>query len=222
MNCFKTLQERSNHWKEKNDCTVKMTALVLQTSYENAWNITNKLGRKARKGLQSEIAIFPKFREMGLELTEIVTEAKTIKTLERLRIRGKYIIITRRHVLYHENGKTYDWTEGRQHRIIRIYKVTGTPIGTDPDCDTLQLDYVSNVTLATKTRTRKTGYCWKLIRTDTGATVELYKRKPTKIAESVTWGLLRLKSAPSVGLELHSIAAFGKRKEIYRNNSICR
>jgi len=216
-NTFDSLQERSNLHREHNDCTVKMTALVLDTSYEDAWNITKSWGRKARKGMRTAIDILPKMREMGLRITEVRTSAKTVTSFEKLGRLGSYIIMTNSHVLFHRNGKTYDWTEGRRHRIVSIFLVDGTLDDghIDTECNTLDHDYHSRVELCKPVRKRKSaGITWKLVRMDTGATVASYKRKPTAKIAGILRGSLRLVSDPSVDLEIQQIKQFGGKESI--------
>ena len=213
---FNKLKERSTFHREDKDCTVKMMALVMGTSYEDAWNITAKLGRKPRKGMASVSLLFPHLEAAGLTLIETSVHAKTIKTLDRSYHAGRYIVQTSGHILFHKDGKTYDWTQGRQHRIKRIWRVSGDVDATmiNPACDTLELDYYSRTKLASKARTRSSNYCWKLINVDSGETLAQYKRKPTKVIENVYCGG-RVGSDPKAQLAVRSIRKAGKPTVTY-------
>lgn len=207
---FKTLHDQSAKYGETNDCSVKMIALVLGTSYENAWNLARKWGREPRKGMNTIGTVIPKLREMGLNIWECASPARTIKTFERCCRSGKFIIRTSGHVLYNENGKTYDWTEGRQHRIENVFRVEGTAAGHpdfNPECTELEHDFQSRKILASPLRTRKTQYCWKLVYVGTGEVVARYKRRPEKIANALKQGRLSLRSRPDAALRLEQMRA---------------
>lgn len=53
---------------------------------------------------------------------------RTVKSAARILTKGKYFVKVRRHALALVNGKVQDWTEGRQHRIIQVWKVKGSAI----------------------------------------------------------------------------------------------
>ena len=186
---FQILKERSNEHREDNDCTVKCLALMLGTSYEDAWNRCKAWGRKEREGFNL-MKHFPELEENGLTVTTQHRPAKTVKTFQRLGLRGRYAVHTTSHILYYEDGVVHDWSDSRQLRILAVFKIEGTVDRStiNPECSELNHDYHSRVALARAKRTRKTGYLWKMIRLDTGETIKKYKRRPNKEIEMVYSG----------------------------------
>ena len=156
MKDFASLLKISQSYGEKGACTVIMTAIVLDTTYEDAWNLTNKAGRPPRKGMYHK-DMFKTFEARGVVPSVIYNRGKTyingklkfttpvvcddhsrlryVKVVNDLTTylprQGTFIVVTKAHVLTVVNGKVQDWTEGRLHRVLTIYKVTGTPCNQD-------------------------------------------------------------------------------------------
>jgi hypothetical protein len=184
---FEHLRSQSSQFGEHKDCTVKLVALALRTSYADAWNLCKAAGRKPRTGMFPH-EYHPILIRHGLTLTRISHPARSVKALEAYKLRGRYIVSTSRHVLYYEDGQAQDWTTDKQNHIEAIYKIDGEAVGTNPDCSTLNTNATEARLLLKPKRTRKTGVCWKMIRCDTGDTLCTYKRKPTKQISSLARG----------------------------------
>jgi len=114
---------------EHNDCAVKAVALTCRVPYGVAHVTLKQLGRSNGRGtpiFMTEEAI----EKLGYEMVELKRNRQpggsryTPKTIgERLK-RGYWLCRVRHHIFAVVNGMVLDWTDGRQHRIERIYRVT--------------------------------------------------------------------------------------------------
>lgn len=231
MRDFNSLLTTARSYGETNTCTVIMTAIVLDTTYEDAWNITNKAGRKPRKGMVTR-DIFKPLEGRGIQVSLIYKRSKTyingklkftapvvdgdhsrlrdVKVVNDLTTylprHGTFIIQTKGHVLTVVDGKVQDWTEGRLHRVLTIYKVTGTPCNHDHSATIPEgLGLTTKQYKAPSERTRRDKTSWELVRLDTGMAVTYYKRKPSRVARSIQAGTAYLPSAPEAPLALRNL-----------------
>ena len=131
--------------KDNNQCTVVAVSLLCDISYPEAFQACKVLGnRKAGRGMPRGICQMV-MRDLGFKLTQIKTKREsdyTWKMVEDLYPRkadgsqytpksigqllpdsGRYLLQFDRHVASYIDGKIEDWTNGRQHRIIGIWKV---------------------------------------------------------------------------------------------------
>jgi len=203
---FEKLHERSKFHGEHKDCTVKMTAQVLRTSYEDAWNLLKSLGRPTRKGFYPD-NIIRKLKGMGLRIEwKSFNGIKSIKAFERMRLKGRYIIVTSNHTLYHEDGTTHDWSAGRQHHVTDIYEVNGEAHADliNPECDTLRLTPSDVRVLSKPVRKRSSSFCWEIVHAIDGTVVSRFKRKPTSKIKALLAGRLYSLADRSARLQIRS------------------
>jgi len=103
-------------------CSVIALASVADISFGKARAIMAKQGRKERQG-----ALLPwitkAVESRNLKCTAIPVQSKTMKTITRELSQGKYLVFVRGHVAAVVDGVINDWTEGRAHRIVRVYKI---------------------------------------------------------------------------------------------------
>ncbi len=121
---------------------MKAIALATGTKYAKVHYEFKKVGRRDRCGTrrpQQEkvldalgyelklVHVADKVRRfMPLEDRGIKNKfkSKTITTLaNELPSRGVFIVYTRGHMLCARGGKVLDWTDGRRHRILEVYRV---------------------------------------------------------------------------------------------------
>lgn len=119
---FKTISKESKRHGETNDCAVKAVTLVSNHPYSYVHKLFKKHGRRDRQGTYPSTTRRV-IRELGMFADDVQTDAKTIKTL-RLPAKGRYLVNVRGHILAVINGKVQDWTDGRQHRILSIRKLS--------------------------------------------------------------------------------------------------
>lgn len=127
MDLLKTIDQKSVSHNEKNDCAVRAVSIVTNYSYDDVHYIFSLCGRKQRHGTKWETTE-KAVRLLRFRMVEITNtySSRTIRTLEReLKRRGKnrLLVRVRGHVLPVVNGKVYDWTSGRCHRIQKVYRL---------------------------------------------------------------------------------------------------
>lgn len=115
---------------ETKDCSVKAVAFVCKVSYDTAHAALRKQGRRNRKGAYTG-QIINACASLGFKVEQINpyqvhrTGAKTVRTAEG-KFAGNCLIFVRGHVLASVDGRIKDWTEGRMHRLLAVYRVTRT------------------------------------------------------------------------------------------------
>jgi len=133
MSLPKQLAAKSKSFGEKNDCSVKAVAIVMNASYEEAHTALKNAGRRSGKG-----ASVPMIMEAIRSLGGYVTGWKDIKNhggtsqrrcpvsriAGRLPRKGRYLALTRNHIAAVKDGEVLDWTEGRRHQVIFTWEVS--------------------------------------------------------------------------------------------------
>ena len=118
---YKTCQQASKSRREDNDCAVIAVSIVSNHPYDYVHEIFRQHGRKNRRGTPRHMTRSV-VRELGMFMEgPIEFEGKTIKSL-RLPKDGRFLIVTRGHILAAINGKICDWTSGRKHRPKCIWR----------------------------------------------------------------------------------------------------
>jgi hypothetical protein len=123
---YEQLRKAAVEMDERKDCAVKAVAVVAGLPYAEAHQHMEAAGRKRRDGTQDYITRRV-LKSLGLKTEQVDVKARTVRTLEReLKYRsGNFLVWTSsgRHVMAIKNGKSYDWTQGRLHRILRVERV---------------------------------------------------------------------------------------------------
>jgi len=124
---FQLLCKSSNSRGEKKDCSVKALAVVADLTYDAAHLLMAKMGRKNGDGAHTGQSLAA-LKELGKTYDDVTdramfAEIKTIKSLQKLGLNGKYLITVSGHILAMKGGEIHDWTNDRQHRIKKIYRV---------------------------------------------------------------------------------------------------
>lgn len=131
---FAKMAEESKAINERNDCAVKALALCAGIPYDQAHTLLRRNGRRWRKSTKWHV-FWPAFESLGLKREQFTTRHKTIVAFGRRPPHGTYLIATRGHLACCRDGKVEDWTEGRRHRIQRVWRVTkvGDPVELTPE-----------------------------------------------------------------------------------------
>jgi hypothetical protein len=119
------IQKASDRMREHSDCAVKAVAIVCGVPYKVAHQALKDQGRMNRKGTHSYMTHCA-IRSLGKTTIPCNDrfKAKTINTLAKeLPSRGVFLVSVKGHVLACRGGQILDWTEGRRHRILEIYRV---------------------------------------------------------------------------------------------------
>ena len=126
------LKKVSKSYNEKNDCAVKAVAVVANASYQEAHEALRLAGRKPRRGTPLPV-IFAALRSLG-----VYHEFKTVadhrgkdmgrcpisRVRSRLPRKGRFLVLTRSHILAVVDGVVLDWTEGRRHQARYAWEVS--------------------------------------------------------------------------------------------------
>ena len=123
---FKRILAESKKKNEHRDCAVRAVAIATDYEYDDTHFVFETCGRRRRKGTPwgvTEKAVHL-LRFRMIDVTDQFS-SKTVCTLEReMRWRrDSYLVRVSRHVLAVKGGRVHDWTQGRRHRIISIYKL---------------------------------------------------------------------------------------------------
>ena len=76
MNTYIEIAKRAREYGETNCCTVIMTALALETTFEDAWNLMHQKGRKIGKGLTYSQYV-EALNERGITLVNVYERYRT-------------------------------------------------------------------------------------------------------------------------------------------------
>lgn len=114
----------AKYYKDRNFCTVVALAVTCQQSFGKAYHTMKRLGRQDTKGAQYGL-IYKAVDILGFKAEKVNgLYGKQVKSVTKLLpSTGLYMVHVRGHVLAVRNGEVIDWTEGRAHRIIRVYKI---------------------------------------------------------------------------------------------------
>ena len=131
MKQFKSLKEhpfRTSVMKERADCTVIATAIACRIPYPEAHEMVRMMGRPNRQGFYTNIIAesLPQFGYEAIELKRIKQKNGSLytpKTIGKKLKSGYYICQVNGHAFAVVNGVVEDWTDGRRHRIKRIWKI---------------------------------------------------------------------------------------------------
>ena len=109
---------------ETNDCTVRAIVNTCDISYDEAWLIMQKIGRKPRRG--ANFNIFIRLYRERFNIEELRLPPLTLNTIIPIMIKGKYIIRIKRHVFAVVDGKILDTgISPAFSKVINVWKVKG-------------------------------------------------------------------------------------------------
>lgn len=122
---FKSILSDVRATGDCNSCTVVAFSVLTGVPFKTAQAMFDAEGRERGKGfgLFKTIAMIEARGKTVRDVTPFV-KAKTIRGLKKEGLRGNYLIDVRGHVLAMTGGEIHDWTDGRCHRIIRVFKVS--------------------------------------------------------------------------------------------------
>ena len=110
-------------------CCVRALQYAFDLTYENANGIAEQFGRKQNAGMYRN-QWEPMFEQMAKRKRRAFRRVpkkywpgKTVASFAKEAGRGTYIVGTRGHMLCIKDGKVWDWTEGRRHRVESVYVV---------------------------------------------------------------------------------------------------
>ncbi len=113
---------------ETNDCSVIAIAIACRYTYKKSHQIMSEVGRQKRKGASNMEILLAANRDFELTPIKNLKQKSgsrfTPKTIGNKLKAGYYIAFVNGHVFSIVNGTVHDWTQGRQHHITEVWKVT--------------------------------------------------------------------------------------------------
>ena len=131
---LKTIHNTSEYKSDRGCCAVVATAVVFDLDFKTAQQYYDRAGRKRRSG--TSLFTIGKVMAELKHLQPVKVEEENPKTYTKgktmtanncinyLDGNCNYIALTTNHAIGIKAGKVEDWTEGRRHRITKLYKVT--------------------------------------------------------------------------------------------------
>ena len=106
---------------EHNDCAIRAVAVATGEDYDKVHDLFQNYGRQNRCRSKWGMELRA-MKDLGYKCTPEIVKAKTVRTLEREVMAGRnYMVAVRGHLLGIHQGKVYDWSQGRQHRVHIVY-----------------------------------------------------------------------------------------------------
>jgi hypothetical protein len=127
---YKNCVSVGNSMGDRSYCSVIALATGAQIPHKKAYHVMRQYGRKHKQGAWTHESLAA-FQSLGFE-TKLVTsdypEVKTVITAERHLPKDKTFLITiRGHIFTMRNGVIEDWSEGRKHKIKKIFEIIPQP-----------------------------------------------------------------------------------------------
>ena len=128
MNEFQAACKEAANYREHNDCSVKAATIISGKPYWHIHSLFADRGRKHRHRTPQKISREVIEDDLKMETVEIFPRKPcggrfTPITIGKYYPQGKYFVFTRGHMFALVDGKVIDWTKGRRHRVIKVWKV---------------------------------------------------------------------------------------------------
>jgi hypothetical protein len=129
MNKFTTVAAASNKMGESNDCSVKAVSIACRVPYNKAHDALKAEGRQTRRGARPT-QILRSVEALGCVHEGIINPRQpngsryTMSTIGKLCKRGYWMALVNGHIAAVVNGQVEDWTEGRRHQVLAVWKVS--------------------------------------------------------------------------------------------------
>ncbi len=133
---YRGMDNRMDEMGDKNACGVIAMAITFGITYQQAFDEFEFVGRKKRHGVTSfqiELVASRLAYQMGGtvksvkhmdKLKVVMGVTPTINNITRILPKsGKYLVITRDHVVACKGGRMHDWSEGRKLQVKQILEV---------------------------------------------------------------------------------------------------
>jgi hypothetical protein len=108
---------------ERADCAVRAVAVATGEDYGRTLMYFAACGRKPRSRTRWPV-IHAAAKRLGYKLVDWPVDSRTVRTVvKELPERGGFIISVSGHVAGFKDGQLVDWTEGRRHRVLQVFRV---------------------------------------------------------------------------------------------------
>lgn len=124
---FKVASQASGKMREHNDCAVKAFSIASGKSYEEVHGLFKSLGRRDRKATPHTISrkvahiLNPEVKFVSIRKPD--GSKYTARTIGNDLRRGRFVVLYRGHLAALVDGVIHDWTDGRCHRVLGVYKL---------------------------------------------------------------------------------------------------
>ena len=114
---------------EHSDCSVIATSIVCRVPYNHAHKALASQGRRCGGGAYLSWTLSAA-RGLGCKVDSIPFGKQkngsgwTAASIGKRFPRGYYLVSMKGHIAALVNGEMQDWTDGRRHRVLSVYKVT--------------------------------------------------------------------------------------------------
>lgn len=184
---YEKANQVSNKYGERNDCTVKATAIAIGTSYEDSHTLLKKFGRKDYRGCKTNQVVIPALESRGFECIEIKELYKfnlTLNKFERSNFvtESEYPLLVRvnRHLLCIKDRKNEDFTKGNRQKVLQAWYIKPTE-------NSISSENIDTITLSEKIVRKQSTKKYVLRHTETKHVYKTYKRKPTSVINSLKY-----------------------------------
>ena len=130
---FAELHQKVSAIGDTNACTVIATAIVCGCSHASADRVLNEIGKRERRkgvyfhGTQLMHDVLSRFNKVASceYSSRDGGRGFSLKTVAKRYPKGRYLVFIRGHVAALRNGKLDDWSDGRSHKVLAVFKITG-------------------------------------------------------------------------------------------------
>jgi hypothetical protein len=121
-----SLVEKSDAYRETNDCTVKAFAIAFNTTYDKAHNhLAKHCGRRPRQGIVSRIVLQPSLRHTKTKVGPYTNSNRiTLGAFCKAHPEGRYYVRVKGHAIAVVDGTVYDHRDSPRRQVtwaLRIY-----------------------------------------------------------------------------------------------------
>lgn len=112
------------YYNDSSFCSVISIATACNQAYGKAYHTLKREGRRDNQGVLLP-QIMNAIDKLGYKATLVDGfENKQVKSMPSLLGKtGSYMVFIRGHVLTIRDGEVCDWSDGRAHRVKRVYKI---------------------------------------------------------------------------------------------------
>lgn len=130
---FRELYNKVISIGDRSACTVIATAIVCGCSHASADKVVTEVGGRTRgngiyfNGTELMHSVLAKFGKVATSeyQRQYGVRGFSLKTVAKRYPRGRYLVFIKGHVAALRNGKLDDWSEGRSHTVLSVYRITG-------------------------------------------------------------------------------------------------
>tara|TARA_R110000824_G_scaffold301010_1_gene489057 strand:+ start:761 stop:1198 length:438 start_codon:yes stop_codon:yes gene_type:complete len=127
---YEKIKESREYNSDRGSCSVVACSVAFGVPFPEMQKVFEGFGRKKNRGVYFDQYLKKVSKMYGFKVQNVpLKKARlTPKNCKAHLGKGTFILGTRGHVLTLKNGIVEDWTNGRGHRVNRIWKITGKKV----------------------------------------------------------------------------------------------